>query len=124
HLFRRPALVAPIPAADFRTLLKGKRVFSFWGHRDTLDSAAHFAGLYLTPRRDRPALELSPDGYPMLDGRVFRDCWVLTPDYPAGFRPAIGHSEPIPAADAWRVLHITWGPPATLLESPGTKGVA
>jgi hypothetical protein len=36
------------------------------------------------------------------------ECWVLSPDYPPGFRPAIGEEVTDDKIIGWQVLKIKW----------------
>ena len=108
-LLRRDANVRTLSLDDLRSALAGAEVFSFWGHENSRAAAeAVLGGVSLRPTTERPALTLSPDDLPSLDGRAFRSCYVLAPDYRPGFRPAIG-AEPGPSDIlGWHVLRIDW----------------
>ena len=94
--------------ADLRAAIAGSEVVSFWGHANTRAAAEAVLGVSLAPRSDRPALTLSPEGLPMLDGDAFETCWLLSPDYPEGFRPAIGVEVGPEQIKGWHVLKLTW----------------
>lgn len=108
-LLRRDANVRTLTIDELRAVLDGSDVVSFWGHENTRAAAeAVLGGVSLTPATERPALTLSPDGLPSLDGRVFRTCYVLAPDYRPGYRPAISE-EPQPSDIlGWHALRIDW----------------
>ncbi|MBP5509340.1 MAG: hypothetical protein J6Z49_00305 [Kiritimatiellae bacterium] len=89
-------------------LAGGAGVASFWGHENTRAAAEAVLGVSLAPRTERPALTLSPGKCPMLDGEVFDVCWLLSPDYPEGFRPAIGEEVSPDQIAGWHVLKLTW----------------
>ena len=46
----------------------------------------------------------------MLEGEVFDTCWLLSPDYEQGFRPAIGTEVGLDQIAGWHVLKLTWNP--------------
>lgn len=108
-LLRRDANVRTLSLDDLRSALAGAEVFSFWGHENSRAAAeAVLGGVSLRPTTERPALTLSPDDLPSLDGRAFRSCYVLAPDYAPGYRPAIG-AEPGPSDIlGWHALRIDW----------------
>lgn len=84
------------------------KVASFWGHENSRGAAEAVLGVSLATRGERPAVTLSPDGLPMLDGEVYSSCWLLSPDYPDGFRPAIGSEVNPEQIKGWHVLKLTW----------------
>ena len=94
--------------AELKSLLSEKEVESFWGHANTRAAAETVLGASLTPRTERPALTLSPEGLPMLHGEAFDECWLLSPDYPKGFRPAIGMEVDLEDIKGWQVLKLKW----------------
>jgi len=108
-LLRRNANVRTLSLGDLRAALAGARTASFWGHENSRSAAeAVLGGVSLRPATERPALTLTPDGLPSLDGRAFRSCFVLAPDYRPGYRPAIGE-EPGPSDIlGWHALRIDW----------------
>jgi hypothetical protein len=107
-LIRRPALIEPAPEARLREEAQHRVVVSFWGHKNTLPRASERLGIDLTPNTDRPALTLNADGLPMLHGITFTECWVLSPEYAPGFRPAVGEEVPSEKILDWQVLRIQW----------------
>lgn len=109
-LVRRPMHVRPRSLEVLRALLKVHPLHSAWGHGNTLAAAMDFLGHDLTPACERPALTLSADGLPMLDNVVFTDCWLLSPNYPAGYRPRINEEVPCDRILGWQVLHLHWPP--------------
>ena len=108
-LLRRDANIRTLTLDALRAELVDSNIASFWGHENTRAAAeALLGGVSLRPVTERPALTLSPDGLPMLDGVVFRTCFVLAPDYRPGYRPALGE-EPIPSDIlGWHALRIDW----------------
>ena len=107
-LIRRRVVIEPRPVEAFRQCLRTSCVRSFWGHANTLAAAGTFAGTDLTPRKERPAVLLSGDGFPMLEGQVFTECWILSPSYREGFRPAVGEEVAGEDIENWQVLHMEW----------------
>ncbi len=108
-LLRRDANVRTLSIDALRSALAEADVTSFWGHENTRAAAETIlGGVSLHPASERPALTLSSDGLPSLDGRVFKTCFVLAPDYRSGYRPAIG-TEPTPSDIlGWHALRIDW----------------
>ena len=108
-LLRRDANVRTLSIDALRAALAGAEIVSFWGHENTRAAAeAVLGGVTLRPATVRPALTISPDGLPSLDGAEFRTCYVLAPDYRQGYRPAIGE-EPTPSDIlGWHALRIDW----------------
>ncbi len=96
------------PVAELRVALAGAEVASFWGHENTRTAAEGVLGVSLRPRMERPAVTLSSGGLPMLDDETFDTCWLLSPDYPDGFRPPIGVEVTPEQIAGWHVLKLTW----------------
>ena len=111
-LIRRRAIFDPVPLNTLQAILHQARVVSFWGHASTLRAASALAGVDLTPAEARPALTLSPDGLPMFGGEVFTECWVVSPNFTPGYRPAVGEEVPPERITGWQVLRITFPSPS------------
>lgn len=95
--------------AELKALVNaGAEVYSFWGHENTRNSAEKITGFSLLPSVSRPAVSLAPDGRPVLDGKVFDECWVLSPDYVQGYRPPIGTEVDESKIVGWKLLKLTW----------------
>ena len=107
-LITRRVVIEPADADMFRKEASVADIFSFWGHRNTLDAASNMLGFDLTPATDRPAVRLSENGYPVLDGCEFKECWLVTARYRPGFRPAVGEEVPSDAITGWQVLRMRW----------------
>ncbi len=107
-LIRCAVTIAPAGLDALREALRLRGVASFWGHANTLEAANALLGVDVRPATERPALRLAADGRPMLDGRVFDECWVLSPDYVTGFRPAPGEEVPADKIVGWQVLRMEW----------------
>ena len=101
-------IVESMSLSSLQAALVGAEVISFWGHENTRVAAEEVLGVSLRPRIERPAIMLSVDGYPMLNGETFDTCWLLSPDYPAEFRPAIGEEVGLEQIVGWHVLKLTW----------------
>ena len=93
---------------DVKATLSGAEVVSFWGHENPRAAAEDVLGVSLAPCTERPAVTLAPDKRPMLNGDVFDVCWLLSPDYPSGFRPSIGQEVGPEQIVGWHVLKLTW----------------
>ena len=107
-LIRRPVSIRPFPAEELRRLLKDTALHSFWGHGNTLRVASQWLGVDLTPKMERPVIVLSSDGFPQLDALLFRKCYILSPDYRQGFRPAIGAEVSEDDIVNWTALEMIW----------------
>lgn len=86
----------------------GCEVVSFWGHENTRAAAEGVLGVSLKPKVARPALTVASDGCPSLEGESFKTCWVLSPDYVEGFRPAIGQEVAPESITGWSVVKMEW----------------
>ncbi|MFA6929692.1 MAG: hypothetical protein WCT05_05150 [Lentisphaeria bacterium] len=107
-LIRRVVLIRPSSQRELREALTGRRVVSFWGHANTLLAASQYAGCDLTPSRERPTVRLSAECYPCFAAEIFRECWVLSPDYVGNFRPGVGEEVPAEKILGWQVLRLEW----------------
>ncbi len=94
--------------AELRMALVNAPVVSFWGHENTRPAAEAVLGVSLLPKTPRPAVTLSDGKCPRLGGYDFDTCWILSPDYRPGFRPAIGEEVAAGAIKGWHVLKLTW----------------
>jgi hypothetical protein len=108
-LIRRRVEIKPVGVESLREELDGREVASFWGHANTLSAARQVLGRDVTPSSERPVLALTPEGLPTLQGVVFHECWILSPNYASGFRPAVGEEVKMEVVTGWQVLKITWG---------------
>lgn len=109
-LIRRRVEIRPCGLDELQRLLAGNEIVSYWGHRNTLASISRRLGADLTPDVERPVLLLSKEKLPMYGGAVFDECWVLSPDYLDGFRPAIGDEVPPEQIVGWQCLHMVFPP--------------
>lgn len=98
----------PESLSELQSAALGAEVLSFWGHANTLALGETFCGLPLLPETERPVIRLSEDFLPMLNGHVFRECWIVSPDYVASFRPAVNEEVPAEKIAGWQILKITW----------------
>ena len=108
NLFRRKAEVVPETFENYLAKLRSGNWESYWGHSNTLGAVNRLCGVDLTPREERPALSVDPEGFPVLYGKSYRECWVLTPEYRPGFRPAIGVEVANSDILSWQVIRILW----------------
>lgn len=107
-LIRRQVVVNPKTTADLVGQMHDRPWVSAWGHANTLALASTIAGADLRPKTQRPALVLGEDKLPALDGQTFAECWLLSPDYAPGFRPAIGDEVSADKIRGWQVLQLQW----------------
>ncbi|MBI4664155.1 MAG: hypothetical protein HY735_35615 [Verrucomicrobia bacterium] len=107
-LVRRRVVITPESVEKLRTRLNAAPPASFWGHASTLPHANRLLEVDLTPRTERPALTLDAASLPELDGRSYTECWLLSPNYAAGFRPAPNAEVPPDQITGWQVLRLNW----------------
>ncbi len=98
--------MVPVPVAELQARAAAEGWISYWGHENTRAAVAVVLGFDPAPVGVRPALALDGELLPCLGGRSFCEVWVLSPDYQAGFRPAIGKE--VEPADilGWQCLRI------------------
>ncbi|MBR4673011.1 MAG: hypothetical protein IKP00_00965 [Victivallales bacterium] len=107
-LIRRSVRIEPISEVDLIATIKGGQIASFWGHSNTLAAVNGWLGLDLTPKSERPVLCLSENKLPQLDGVEYQACFIFSPDYRPGFRPAIGAEVDAANIIGWQILKIVW----------------
>jgi hypothetical protein len=108
-LIRRRVTIEPVPLETLReAIVSAGGVLSFWGHVNTLAVAEAALGHSVEPASERPALRLSPDNLPLFEGRIFAQCWILSPDYTENFRPKVGEEVPTEKIKSWQVLRMRW----------------
>lgn len=107
-LIRRGVSISPQSTETLRQEILTRPICSFWGHKNTLSAAEHLLGVDVRPKTDRPAIILNGENLPCLDGECFQECWVLSPDYVNGFRPAIAEEVATDKIIGWQILKITW----------------
>jgi len=107
-LVRSEISIVPISYRELYNTLRKSKVFSFWGHKNTLEVVRKQLGLDLTPKEERPAVNLSPLKYPVFQNEVFKTVYVVNPTYVDGFRPAIGEEVTADKIEDWVVLRIQY----------------
>lgn len=107
-LARRKITIVPASREELAAAAEGKHIVSFWGHENTMHVASAMIGFDLTPATSRPVITLSKEGVPSLDGNVFRECWVVSPDYADNFRPELGEEVTSDQISGWQILRLTW----------------
>lgn len=107
-LIRRKVLINTVDLGEIRDELKNIKFISFWGHSETLSAVSSFLGIDITPEAIRPALTLNKDLLPTINGISFRECLVISPDYPSGFRPTPGEEVPERLIKGWSILRMIW----------------
>jgi len=107
-LIRRQITISPESLQELKSQLQYRPFSSFWGHQNTIRAAGALLGVDITPLTIRPVIQLDDDNFPTLHGEKFNECWVLSPDYPPGFRPAIGEEVTDDKIIGWQVLKIKW----------------
>ncbi len=107
-LIRREVRIFPISTEDMECRLCSEPWLSFWGHPNTLAIVNELTGCDLTPKMERPALQLNDMGFPVLFGCPAKECLILTPAYRPGFRPALGIEVAMDDILGWQTLNIEW----------------
>jgi len=107
-LIVRRVVIEPRSMEELRKRITEATIVSFWGHPSTLEVASEAAGHDLTPSSIRPALILDAAGLPSLAGESFSECWVVSPEFSAGFRPPPNQAVPPDKILQWRALRLTW----------------
>jgi hypothetical protein len=107
-LVRRQVSIDPASLDELRAEVAVRPVASFWGHANSIAAANAMLGADVTPSTTRPALILDPEGFPSLDGVIFTECWVLSPEYVPGYRPAVGEEVAAVKIAGWQVLRMQW----------------
>jgi hypothetical protein len=107
-LIRHKVTIVPQTLEELKQQLSHRPFVSFWGHENTLRAAGSMLGHNITPLVKRPVLQLNEAFFPVLGSQVFRECWILSPDYITGFRPAIGEEVAVEKITNWQVLRLSW----------------
>ena len=109
-LIRRKVVIEPKAVEDLKRVLADcdNEVISFWGHNNTLHQVCDILNYDIKPKYDRPAVELNDANLPELEGTIFTECWIISPDYVSGLRPQIGEEIPSSKIIGWHILKITW----------------
>ncbi|MBC8213788.1 MAG: hypothetical protein H8E71_04025 [Candidatus Marinimicrobia bacterium] len=89
-LIRRNVEIEVSNLSELRRLGQNSECCSFWGHLNTLKIANDLLDFDVSQLEERIAVKLNDDNYPILNGKVFTECWVLAPDYKKVFYPKIG----------------------------------
>ncbi|MCQ2378207.1 MAG: hypothetical protein MJ016_03220 [Victivallaceae bacterium] len=108
NLIRRHVECIPQTFEEYLRRLQTGNWMSFWGHRNTLEAVNQMTGFDLTPQTERPALTLDDEFFPNLNGIRYRECWILSPIYQSGFRPAVGEEVSAEKITGWNVLKMLW----------------
>ena len=100
--------IKEIKIGKLKALASSDGVVSYWGHENTRKAAEEVVGCSLMPTSERPAITLDENFYPQLDGKTFRQGYVLSPEYRPGFRPAIGTEVSASDIVGWHALKLSW----------------
>lgn len=98
----------PITLVEAQHLLRTREIHSFWGHNNSLVAASQFTGYDLTPRKNRPAIVLDNEGFPILGGISSREILIFPPEYPEDFRAAIGQEIAVSQILGFRPVLLTF----------------
>lgn len=86
-LVRREVHVRPVDMEWVKGKLNNSYFGSAWGHANTINTINQMLGVDVTPTEERPAIVLSEEGFPMLNGETFHSVIVISPDFVEGYRP-------------------------------------
>ena len=108
-LIRKKVSIQPVELNILKEkLTNSTKIHSYWGHKNTLQAASELLKFDITPKIERPVLLLNEDLLPTLNGQVFSECWILSPDYTKDFRPSICTEVIEEEISGWNVLKISW----------------
>jgi hypothetical protein len=107
-LVRRAVAITPIDVGDLRDSLTDAKIVSFWGHDNSLVAASKFVGRDLTPKTNRPVVTLNSTGFPTLDGREFREVYIISPNYDSTVRPGLEKEESMTNIIGWTILKLSF----------------
>lgn len=107
-LIRRAVKIETADLEAFKEMCHSTKIYSFWGHENTRAAAEVVLGVSVQPRVERPVVSLSKEGLPTLEGEIFTECYILSPDYKADFRPKIGEEVALEQIASWHLLRISW----------------
>lgn len=91
-----------------RELLSKAEVYSFWGHENTRKAAEQFIGVSLQTKEFRPTISLNKEGFPMLYGEKFFECWIVSPNENKSYRLAISSELSNETIESWSILKLVW----------------
>ncbi len=107
-LIRRKVVIEEATMEEFKEVCHEGKLHSFWGHENTRAAAEEVLGVSVKPKEERPAVTLTAEGFPTLDGEVFEVCYVLSPNYRGAFRPKIGEEVSSEQIASWHLLKMIW----------------
>lgn len=107
-LIRRRVTVIPRSVAEMKTALGDRSWASFWGHENTAAIASSILCADIRPASIRPSILVNQSGYPVLDGVPYDECWILSPIYVEGYRPAISEEVSAQSIRGWHTLQLMW----------------
>ena len=107
-LIRRRVQIDKVKLSQLQKLAVNSEIYSFWGHENTLNSAIKVLGFDISPLFGRVPVELNNENFPVLFNTVFKECWILSPNFKENFRPEIGEEVSEDLIISWDTLKITW----------------
>ncbi|MBQ9694223.1 MAG: hypothetical protein IJV69_05645 [Kiritimatiellae bacterium] len=107
-LIRREVKIEVCDLEVFKVLCRQAQIHSFWGHENTRAVAEEMLGVCVKPGEDRPAVALTEAGLPTLNGAIFTECYILSPNYKENVRPKIGEEVAAEQIASWHLLRISW----------------
>ncbi len=107
-LIRRKVVIDKANLSELQSLASHSEIYSFWGHENTLKSAIKVLGFDISPLFGRIPVELNDENYPVLFDIVFKECWILSPNFKENFRPKIGEEVSEDLIIGWNTLKISW----------------
>jgi hypothetical protein len=107
-LIRREVKIEVKALEAFKEMCQRAEIHSFWGHENTRTVAERVLGVSVQPKVERPAIALTAEGLPTLNGETFPECYILSPNYKENVRPKIGEEVAAEQIASWHLLSISW----------------
>jgi dTDP-4-amino-4,6-dideoxygalactose transaminase len=107
-LIRQNVSIKPVELPCLLKAAEDCEIISFWGHSNTLEVAEKMLGFSVKPATERPCLLLTENMLPSIDGLEFDECWIVSPQYRPGLRPAMGAEVDLNDITGWHILHMDW----------------
>ncbi len=107
-LINRTVEITVLDLERFKDEIVDSCIHSYWGHQNTISVAEKILGVSLKSDEFRKAIELSENDLPLFNNIEFTTCYVLSPNYNEGFRPAIGVEVEAENILSWKLLKLKW----------------
>lgn len=107
-LIRRSVSIKTLDKADFQKELDNSKIFSAWGHPNSIKLAEKFLGVSLYPSTYRGQIKLSSKNLPVFNGVEFKQCYIVSPITVGNMRHNIGKELKAEEIESWQLLKIEW----------------